>query len=152
MTHQCFFKSKYKGKCPSKEQCKSSDIDKFATAVADIIVVSRLRNIDDIHVQLHNEFDANKDLVIFFHKNCLKRYTNQCIFKFKYGLECPDLVRSQSSVGRSHIDSILRASAIYKDDLHGRLNRELEKNKDLVIHYHKTCVSRYATISNTKMG
>ena len=95
MAHQCFFKFKYKGKCPSKEQCKSSNIDKFATAVADIIVVSRLCNIDDIHVQLHNELDAKKDLVIFFHENCLKRYTDQCIFKFKYGLECPDLVRSQ---------------------------------------------------------
>ena len=59
-------------------------------------------------------------------------------------------MRSQSSVGRSRIDSILRASAIYKDDLHIRLNQELEKNKDLVIHYHKKCVSSYATISNTK--
>ena len=59
-------------------------------------------------------------------------------------------MRSQSSVGRSRIDSILRANAIYKDDLHGRLNQELGKNKDLVIHYHRKCVSSYATISNTK--
>ena len=122
MSHQCFFKSKYKGKCPNNEQCKSSDIENFNTAIADIIVVSRLCNIDDIHVQLCNKLDVNKELVIFFHEDCLKRYTNQCIFKFKYGLECPDHVRSQSSVGRSHIDSILRASAIYKDDLHSRLN------------------------------
>ena len=119
MAHQCFFKSRYKGKCPSKEQCKSGDIDKFVTIVAYIILVGRLCNTDDIHVQLHNQLDANKDLVIFFHEDCLKRYTNQCIFKFKYGLECPDLVRSQSSVGRSSKDSILRSSAIYKDDLHG---------------------------------
>ena len=76
MAHQCFFKSKYKGKCSSKEQCRSSDLGKFTTAVADIIALNRLCNIDDIHVQLHNELDANKDLVIFFHGNCLKRYTN----------------------------------------------------------------------------
>ena len=150
MAHQCFFKSKYKDKCPNKEQCKSSDIHRFTTAIVDIIQVSRLCQIDDIHVQLHEELDANNNLVIFFHEDCLKRYTHQCIFKFKYGLECPDLVRTQSSVGRARIDSILRASAIYKDDLCGRLNEELEKNKDLVIHYHKKCVSSYATISNTK--
>ena len=54
MVHQCFFKSRNKGKYPSKEQCKSSDTDKFATAVADIIIVSRLCNTDDIHIQLRN--------------------------------------------------------------------------------------------------
>ena len=73
----------------------------------------------------------------------------KCLFKFRYGSECHDSQPYQTNKGRARIDSIIKASKIYSDDLHVELEQNLADNEQLTIHYHKNCVSRYTSSSNT---
>lgn len=73
----------------------------------------------------------------------------KCIFKFRYGSECDDSKPCSSNKGRARIDSIIKASKIYRDDLHFGLEKQIAGNEHLTIHYHKNCVSRYSSSSNT---
>lgn len=73
----------------------------------------------------------------------------KCLFKFRYGSECNDSQPGQTNKGRARIDSIIKASKIYLDDLHVELEQNLRDNEQLTIHYHKNCVSRYTSSSNT---
>ena len=73
----------------------------------------------------------------------------KCLFKFRYGSECDDSQPCSSNKGRARIDSIIKASKIYLDDLHVGLEQNLTDNEQLTIHYHKNCVSRYTSSSNT---
>ena len=77
----------------------------------------------------------------------------ECIFKFKY--ECSDndklmhsLPKKEGVSGR--IDSVIRASEVYKDHIAQQLRQSLEKDPDYCFAYHKTCVSRYATPKSYK--
>ena len=72
-----------------------------------------------------------------------------CLFKFRYGSECDESIPCSSSRGRARIDSIIYASKVYKDDLHVELEQKLIDKEHLTVHYHKNCVSRYASSSNT---
>ena len=44
--------------------------------------------------------------------------------------------------------SIIKASLAYGDNLHSELQHQLQEDPNLVVHYHKTCVSCYVTVSN----
>ena len=43
------------------------------------------------------------------------------------------------------IQSIINASSSYGDYLNAELQRQLDENPDLVIYYHRNCVSRHVT-------
>ena len=63
-----------------------------------------------------------------------------CTFSFKF-----DCIPGNCSenIDNSRIHAIIDASKLYKDDLHSRLQVQLEENSDLKIWYHTNCVSRY---------
>ena len=50
--------------------------------------------------------------------------------------------------GSDRIQSIINASLLYGDHLNAELQRQLDENPDLIIYYHRNCVSRYVTPSN----
>ena len=50
--------------------------------------------------------------------------------------------------GCDQIQSIINASSSYGNNLNAELQRQLDENPDLVIYYHRNCVSRYVTPSN----
>ena len=54
----------------------------------------------------------------------------------------------KSKSGSDRIQLIINASSSYGDHLNAELQRQLDENPDLVIYYHRHCVSRYATPSN----
>ena len=73
----------------------------------------------------------------------------KCIFKFRYGTECNDKVACSSNKGKPRIISIINASKLYDDELHITLQQQLSENEQLSVYYHKNCVSRYTSSSNT---
>jgi len=72
-----------------------------------------------------------------------------CIFKDKYNCDDQPCIQNK---GLSRVHSIISASLAYEDDLHIALTQKLSETKDLTINYHKNCVSRYTSKSNTKHG
>ena len=71
-----------------------------------------------------------------------------CIFKFKYGNECNEKNACSQSSGTSRIQTIITASKAYGDGLHAKLEKLIAEKEDLIINYHKNCVSRYTSKSN----
>ena len=71
------------------------------------------------------------------------------MFKFRYGSECDNSKPCSSNKGRARIDSIVKASKIYRDDLHVELEQQVEEDENLTVYYHRNCVSRYTSSSNT---
>ena len=73
---------------------------------------------------------------------------SNCIFKFRYGNECDDRLQCSQNVGSARLHTIIKSSKTYGDELHIDLEKQLTKNDNLKIHYHKNCVSRYTSKSN----
>ena len=71
------------------------------------------------------------------------------MFKFRYGSECDNSKPCSSNKGRARIDSIVKASNIYRDDLHVELEQQVEEDENLTVYFHRNCVSRYTSSSNT---
>ena len=74
----------------------------------------------------------------------------KCIFEFRYADECRQVKKTgkKSKPGSDRIQSIINASSSYGDHLNAELQRQLDDNPDLIIYYHRHCVSRYVTPSN----
>ena len=73
------------------------------------------------------------------------------MFKFRYGTDCDDSRPCSSNIGRALIDTIINSSKLYMDDLHIGLLKQIADNENsyCTIYYHKNCVSRYTSSSNT---
>ena len=71
------------------------------------------------------------------------------MFKFRYGSECDNSKPCSSNKGRARIDSIVKASKIYRDDLHVELEQQVEEDENLTVYFHRNCVSRYTSSSKT---
>ena len=69
--------------------------------------------------------------------------------KFRYGTDCDESKHCSSNKGRARIDTIINASKLYMDDLHVGLLKQITDNDNCTIYYHKNCVSRYTSSSNT---
>ena len=69
-----------------------------------------------------------------------------CIFQFKY--DCKHLGNCAQNKDSKRIENIIRASKIYKDDLHTTLEHQLSSNAELKVSYHRNCVSRYTSKTN----
>ena len=69
-----------------------------------------------------------------------------CIFRFKYNCKESDVCSQNRDNQR--IESIIRASKVYEDDLHKSLEQRLSEEPHLKIWYHRNCVSRYTSKSN----
>ena len=67
---------------------------------------------------------------------------NQCYFKWKYN--CDDK-GELTRAGPARIESVIRFSKEYKDNVHVDLVDRLEKNPELTIEYHRSCVSTYTS-------
>ena len=65
---------------------------------------------------------------------------NQCYFKWKYN--CDDK-GELTRAGPARIESVVRFSKEYKDNVHVDLVDRLEKNPELTIECHRSCVSTY---------
>ena len=76
---------------------------------------------------------------------CIFRYMMEgvCFFKFRYDNECNYVQQKLQNRDLSRIDSFIRASKAYGDDLHKTLEQKLLDNPDLKMSYHKNCVSMY---------
>lgn len=72
----------------------------------------------------------------------------KCIFNFRYRDECQDLEKTQSNRGPDRIINIIDASKQYGDGLSDTLNEALANNPELIVSYHKNCVSRYTSKTN----
>ena len=72
----------------------------------------------------------------------------KCIFKAKYDQECKHSKKLIQNKDQSRINSIISASSIYGDDKYNYLVGQLDQNPELKIYYHKSCVSRYTSLSN----
>ena len=71
------------------------------------------------------------------------------MFKFRYGTDCDDSKPFSSNKGRARIDTIINASKLYMDNLHIGLLKQIADNENCTIYYHRNCVSRYTSSSNT---
>ena len=67
---------------------------------------------------------------------------NQCYFKWKYN--CVDK-GELTKAGPARIESVIRFSKEYKDNVHVDLVDRLEKNPELTIECHRSCVSTYTS-------
>ena len=72
----------------------------------------------------------------------------KCLFKFRYGPECDNSKPCSSNKGHARIDSIIKASKVYRDDLHVELEQKVEEDETLTVYFHRNCVSRYTSSSN----
>ena len=77
----------------------------------------------------------------------MEHYEERCIFHFKY--DC-DISKCIQNKGTERIESIIKASEAYNDCLHLTLHKDLEKDPNIKISYHKNCVSRYTSVSNIR--
>ena len=71
---------------------------------------------------------------------------------FKDKCNCNDHEPCIQNKGLSCVHSIISAGQAYEDHLHIELTQKLSETKDLTFNYHKDCVSRYTSKSNTKHG
>jgi len=79
----------------------------------------------------------------------MSKMTDQkCIFKFRYKDECQDSEKTQSNQGPDRIMKIIDASNQYGDGLSDNFNEALASNPELIVSYHKNCVSRYTSKTN----
>lgn len=67
----------------------------------------------------------------------------ECFFKFKFGCDCGD--EDLRSAGSARINTIIKCSKQYGDDLHVVLQEKLDLNSDLIIKCHRNCVSTYVS-------
>ena len=71
------------------------------------------------------------------------------MFKFSYGSECDNSKPCTSNKGQAQIDSIIKACKVYRDDLHVELEKQIEEDESLTVYFHRNCVSRYISSTNT---
>ena len=71
------------------------------------------------------------------------------MFKFWYGTDCDYSKPCSSNKGRARIYTIINASKLYMHDLHVGLLKQIVDNENCTIYYHKNCVLRYTSSSNT---
>lgn len=69
--------------------------------------------------------------------------TDECFFKWKYMCDCKEEKLIES--GRSRIESIIKCSKIYHDEVHQQLENSLEVSTDFTLKCHKSCVSTYTS-------
>ena len=62
---------------------------------------------------------------------------------------CDNSKPCTSNKGQARIDSIIKASKVYRDDLHVELEQQIEVDENLIIYFHMNCVSRYTSLTNT---
>lgn len=67
---------------------------------------------------------------------------NQCYFKWKYN--CDDK-GELTKAGPARIESVIRFSKEYKDNVHVDLVDRLRKNPELTMECHRSCVSTYTS-------
>ena len=71
------------------------------------------------------------------------------MFKFRYGSECDNSKPCMFNKGQARIDSIIQVSKVYRDDLHVELEHQIEEDENLTVYFHRNCVSRYTSSTNT---
>ena len=71
------------------------------------------------------------------------------MFKFRYGSECNNSKPCTFNKGQARIDSIIQVSKVYRDDLHVELEHQIEEDENLTVYFHRNCVSRYTSSTNT---
>ena len=69
------------------------------------------------------------------------------MFKFRYGSECDNSKPCSSNKGRARIHSIVKASKIYRDDLHVELEKQVEEDENLTV-YFQLCFTLHVLIKH----
>ena len=83
MSEECVFKYKYTKDCAqdSKALQRNSGPERILT-----IIDASQKYGDDLHTKLQKQLSANSDLTIFYHKNCVSRYTSKSnLAKYEQG-------------------------------------------------------------------
>ena len=71
------------------------------------------------------------------------------MFKFRYVSECDNSKPCTSNKGQARIDSIIKASKVYRDDLYVELEQQIEEDENLTVYIHRNYVSWYTSSTNT---
>ena len=77
-------------------------------------------------------------------------FTYNAHLKLKYQDQCKESDRLSQNQGPDRIWTIISASKTYGDDLYKQLETELAINPNLIISYHKNCVSGYTSSLSLK--
>jgi hypothetical protein len=73
MDEQCIFKSKYGDQCDDRQPCSKSA---GSSRIISIIQASQTYK-DSLFTELETQFSTDPDLSVFYHKNCVSRYTSK---------------------------------------------------------------------------
>lgn len=73
MDEKCIFKFRYGDDCVDTDRCSQNS---GPSRIHSIIKASKSYK-DDLHIELENQFQQNENLTVYYHKNCVSRYTSK---------------------------------------------------------------------------